>query len=130
VAALPVLTSRSLAIGEPLGPLPVRYDAEAISAAFPPPGELDREAFLDPAMLAGNHLGLIFSRFRLDRAVHTGSDIAWVRRIRIGEALHVRGALAEIVRRKERIFLVFATETLDAAGQVVSRERTELMVQE
>jgi hypothetical protein len=124
-SAKPVLTSRSLQIGEIIGPLPLDYHGARIMGSL---GEDGGGEFLDPAVLAGNHLRLIFSRFRLDRAVHTSSDIRWARRIRMDEPLKVQGCLADVVHRKERIFLVFTTETLDGDDKVVSQERTELLV--
>lgn len=68
----------------------------------------------DPALLAG--------------AVHTGQEVESLRLVRMGERVTLRTRVAMSSRRAGRLFAVVEEEALDAAGRVVMRGRSHVVL--
>jgi hypothetical protein len=127
----PVLAFDAVAVGMPLGPVDFVCDDEAILAAalsgHPDLQQLEQDT-VDPALLAGNHLHLIFNQFRIDTAIHAATEVNVKVAAPRSEVVHVRGRVAEKVERRGRYFIVVESETVGRDGVVISMERNTLVV--
>jgi hypothetical protein len=127
----PVLAFDTVAVGMPLGPVDFVCDDEAVFSAalggHPDLQQLEQNT-VDPALLAGNHLHLIFNHFRIDTAIHAATEVNVKVAALRSDVVQVRGTVAEKVERRGRHFILVESETVDRDGVVVSVERNTLVV--
>jgi hypothetical protein len=126
-----VLAYDVLSEGMPLGVVAFAARDEAIlDAALAGHPELrrHRQSGIEPALLAGNHLALIFNSYRIDSAIHASTKVTLVGAADRRDIVAVRGTVAEMEVRRERHFIVIESETVDRDGTVVATESNTLVI--
>jgi hypothetical protein len=127
----PVFAFDALSVGMSLGTVNFLCDDDAVvgaALAGRPDLRARRQQGIEPALLAGNHLRLIFSRYRIETAIHAGCRIDLLRPASRSSLASVRGRVASLKVRGGRHFVVVESATVDHDGEVVSVEQNTLVV--
>src|SRR5262245_56657036 len=121
-------------VGRTYPPVRIEVDPERVRAfagAISHPGDGVPPTFATvPEIVAG--LGNVVADpelgVELSRVLHGDQEYRWERPIRVGETLVANATIDSIRGKGETEFLGIRTEILDAAGEVVVRARTTLIV--